>query len=86
MFISLVLISIIFHVLVIIRVDFGDLRGVPTGVSCRALITGHHLPFLDLIAVVVLHILLDKFCSCPVLGKSSLRGGVPIAKGTTTKL
>jgi hypothetical protein len=86
MFTSLVLISIIFHVLVIIGVDVGDLRGVPTGVGCRALMMGHHPPFLDLIAAVILHVLLDKFCSCPVLGKSSLWAGMPIAKSTTTKL
>jgi hypothetical protein len=73
MFTSLVLISIIFHVLIVIRVDVGDLRGVSTGVGCRALMTGHHLPFLDLIAAVVSHVLLDKFGSCPVLEKSSLR-------------
>jgi hypothetical protein len=82
-FISLVPIFIFF---LVIGVDVGELRGVPTGVSCRTLMTGHHPPFLDLIAAVVSHVLLDKFCSCPVLGKSSLRAGVPIAKGTTTKL
>jgi hypothetical protein len=72
---SLVLIFIIFHVhvLVFIGVDVGELRGVPTGGSCRALMTGHHPPFLDLIAAVVSHVLLDKFSSCPVLGKTSFR-------------
>ena len=65
--------TLLVHVLILIRVDVGELRSVPTGVSCRALMTGHHPPFLDLIAAVVSHVLLDEFCGCPVLGKSSLR-------------
>ena len=42
----------------------GELRSVDDEASSA---------LLDLIAVVVLHVLLDQFCSCPILRKSSRR-------------